>query len=189
MRKTWQPEAVEYVTSVVQQKFWIPGLKNAMRSMKRDCVQCKKLARAMDPRTSDIPVSRLKGMAYPVRKLGLDYFGPFQVKYFRKSVRKWIFLFICFSSKIVPLEILSTLDTQSCLDAVHKFAARRRCPKTILSNNHTFFVGSARRFRELFTALSGNQLEENATKFGFNLTFSPRGALHFGVVFERLVRS
>ena len=36
-------EGVEYVRSVVQQKFWNLGLRNALRSIKSQCVFCPKL--------------------------------------------------------------------------------------------------------------------------------------------------
>ena len=65
MLKTWHHEGVEHLRSVVKQKFPIRGLKNAMRSVKCDCVQRKKLTRIMDPQMSHLQASRLEGMIYP----------------------------------------------------------------------------------------------------------------------------
>ena len=62
MHKTWHHEGVEFLRSVVLQKFWILGLRNALRSVKHDCVQCKKLTRTMNPQMSDLPARKLEGM-------------------------------------------------------------------------------------------------------------------------------
>ena len=145
MHKRWHHEGVEYVRSMVQQNFWILGLRNALRSVMHNCVQCRKMTKTMKPQMSDLPASRVEGMVYSFSNYGMDYFGPFQVKHFRKVVKKWICLFTCFSTR-VHLESVSTLDTQSCLDAIHRFVAKRGYPKTILSDNGTHFVGAARDF-------------------------------------------
>ena len=128
-------------------------------------------------------------MVYTSSNCGKVYFGPSQVKHFRKTVKKWICLFTCFSTRVVHLKIVSSLDTQSCLDTLHRFVARQGCPKTILSGNGTKFVGAAREFCELFSALNGNSLEKNSSKLGRKWTFNTPDAPHSGGVRERLVRS
>ena len=61
--------------------------------------------------------------------------------------------------------------------------------KNFLSVKDTNFVAVSRESRELFSALNGTQLEEDAVKTGINWTFNPPGVPHFGRVSERLVRS
>ena len=55
---------------------------------------------------------------------------------------------------------------------------------SILSDNGTNFVGAARDLRELYSAFNGTQLEEDAVKFGINLTFNILGVPHFVGVWE-----
>ena len=97
-------------------------------------------------------------------------------------------LFSCFTTRAIHPEVVSSVDTQNCLDAIHRFVARQGCPKAILSNIGIKFVGGAREFRELFSALNGTQLERDAARLGINCTSNPSGAPDFGVC-ERLVRS
>ena len=78
--KTWLQEGGEYSRSVLQQKIWIPGLRNVLRSVKHDCFQCKKVAGAMNPQISDLPASRFEGMVYPFSDCGVHFFGPFHSK-------------------------------------------------------------------------------------------------------------
>ena len=126
MHKTWHQEGVEGLRSVVQKQFWILGLRNALRSVKHDCVQYKKLARTLNSRISDLAAT------CPFSICRVDYFGPYQVKHFRKRVKKWICLFTCFNIRAICLESVSSLNTQSCLDAVQRFVPRQGCQKTIL---------------------------------------------------------
>ena len=136
---------------------------------------------------SDLPASILEGMAYPFSIFRGDYFGPFHVKNFWKRLRKWICLFACFSSRAVHLENVPTLDTQSCLDAVHRFVTGRGYPETLLSDNGTNFVGAPRAIRELLAALNETQLEEHSAKLGIKWKFQPPGARPSGGIWEHLV--
>ena len=74
-------EGVEYVRSVIRQKFWIIGLRNALRSIKSSCVFCRKLpAQNKTPLMADLPPERLDYQSYPFTNVGVGYFGPFEVK-------------------------------------------------------------------------------------------------------------
>ena len=189
MHKTWHHEGDEYKRSEVQQKFWILGLRNALRSVKHDYVHCKNLTRAMNNQMSNLPASRLDGTIYLFRICGVDKLGPFQVKHFQKTVRKLICLFTCFSTRVIHFKFVSSLDTPSFLDATHRFLARRGCSKIILSDKGTNLVEAARGFRQLFSGLHGTQLEEDTVKLGINCTFNPSRAPQFAGVWENLARS
>ena len=94
-------------------------------------------------------------------------------------MKKWICLFTYFSTRAVHLEIVSTLHPQCCLDAIDRFVARQGCLKIILSDNCNNFLGAAEKLREMFVALNGTQLEEDAAELGINWIFNPPGATHF----------
>ena len=111
------------------------------------------------------------------------------MKHFRNTSKKWICLFTFFNTKAVHLEFVSSLDTHCCLDAIFRLVPRRGCPKTNLSDDDTNFVGAVREFGELFSALSGTQLEEDAAELGTNWTFNPLGVPHIGGVRQRLLKS
>ena len=68
-------EGVEYVRSVLQQKFWFLGLRNALRSVKSNCVYCRKLrAQIKSPLMANLPVERLDYQSYAFTHFGIDYF-------------------------------------------------------------------------------------------------------------------
>ena len=81
-------ERTEFVRSIIQQKHWVPVLRNALRSTKAHCVRCRKLTvQPMHPQKADLPKERLEIDVSPFRNTGMDYFGPFEVSMFRKTVK------------------------------------------------------------------------------------------------------
>ena len=117
------------------------------------------------------------------------YFGPFKVKIFRRTVKKWVCLFTCLSVRAVHLDLADSLDTTSCLDAVHRFIARRGQPKTNISDNGTNFVGAARKFKDCFAELQTDEITVKWSESGIKWSFNPPAAPHFGGVWDKLVRS
>ena len=125
----------------------------------------------------------------PFTNTGVDYFGPFKIKIFRRTVKKWVCLFTCLSVRAVHLKLVDILDTASYLDAVHRFIARRGQPKTFISDNGTNFVGAARELMECFVELQREEITIKFSELGLKMSFNPPAVPHFGGVWERLLRS
>ena len=80
-----QHEGTEYVRNIVQQKMWILGIRNALRSIKNKCVNCRKgRAQTIAPVMADLPEERLDASA-AFTIVGVDCFGPFIVKIGRRN--------------------------------------------------------------------------------------------------------
>ena len=110
------------------------------------------------PMMSDLPVVRIEDNVTPFTNTGVDYFGPFSIKIFRRTVKRWSCLFTCLSVRAVHMEILQSMDTQSSLDAVHWFIARRGKPKTVISDNRTNFVDAANELKAAFKNLNHSKM-------------------------------
>ena len=117
--KVFHHEGVEYIRNEVQKKFWIIGLRNALRSVKHFCVKNRLFASIKAPQMSVLPVDRVMNNVRPFTNTGVDYFGPFKVKMFRRTVKKWLCLYTCLNVQAVDLELVDILYTASCFDAVH----------------------------------------------------------------------
>ena len=87
------------------------------------------------------------------------------------------------------MEIFQLLDTQSCLDAVQRFIARRGKPKTIISDNRTNFVGAASELKAAFKELNHCEMQRNLAQNGIQWTFSPPAAPHIVGAWELSVKS
>ena len=183
-------EGVQYVRSVIQQNFWILGLRNALRSIKSQFVFCHKLR----PQTevhfmADLPTERLDYQSYPFMSVGVDFFGPFEVKLLRRTMKRWCCLFTCLTTRAIHIEVVGSLDTDSCLVAINLFIAGTGKPATIISDNGTNFVGWSRELKESINSWNKDQITSYLAQENIVWKFNPPGAPHFRDVWERLVRS
>ena len=146
--KDKQHEGTEHVRNIVQQKMWILGIRNALASIKNKCFTCRKgRAQTITPVMGDLPEERLDAStAFTIVEVG--NFGTFIVKIGQKNEKRWCCLFTCLTMRAVHIEVVPKLDTNSCLNAIMRFIARRRKSSTIISDNGTNFVGAEREFAE-----------------------------------------
>ena len=72
----------------------------------------------------------------------VDYIGPLSVTVRRLSEKRWGLLFTCLTTRAVHLEFVPSLDTNSCVMGILRFAARCGTPSVIWPDNGTNSVGS-----------------------------------------------
>lgn len=136
----------ETVVNEVRQQFHIQQLRAVVKKVAQGCQWCKiRKAKPHIPRMAPLPVARLAAFTRPFTYVGLDFFGPLQVKVGRSSVKRWIALFTCLTIRTVHLEIAFNMSTESCILCVRRFVCRRGSPTEIYSDNGTNFVGPPRR--------------------------------------------
>ena len=73
---------------------------------------------------ADLPEERLDAST-AFTNVGVDCFGPSIVKVGRRNEKRWCCLFTCLTMKAVHVEVAPQLDTDSCLNAIMRFIARR----------------------------------------------------------------
>ncbi len=74
---------------------------------------------------ADLPQDRVTPDKPPFTYVGVDCFGPFEVKWERSVVKRYGVIFTCFNIRAVHLEIAASLDTDSFIHALRRFIARR----------------------------------------------------------------
>ncbi|VIO95800.1 Uncharacterized protein BM_BM17627 [Brugia malayi] len=97
-----------------------------------------------------LPETRVK-RSRTFEQVGLDYMGPLSVKSITGLVKRWIALFMSFTTRAVHLEMAGNLSAENFLHVLRRFIARREYPKLILSDN-------ANQFQLIFKTI----MEENA---------------------------
>ena len=183
-------EGTEYVRNMLQQEYWIIGLKNALRKIKSNCIKYRhRNANPIHPPMADIPRERLDEHVFPFAHTGADYFEPFEVKFLRRTLKRWCCLFTCLTIRAVHIEVAQSLKTESCLAAVTRFIARRGYPSTIISNKGTNFVVEAKEVKILMDKWDKAKIESDLAQKRIVWKFNTPGAPHFGGVWERLVQS
>ncbi|XP_061191695.1 uncharacterized protein LOC133199905 [Saccostrea echinata] len=174
--------------AVIREKFWIPGISSVLKSLISKCVICRRYqSPPMHQKMANLPSERLETDDPPFTRVGMDYFGPFELKRGRSMVKRYGVIFTCLNTRAVHLEVSFSLDTDSCIDAICRFIARRGKPKFIRSDNGTNLVGAEKELREAIKTWNVNQIHSHLLQSGIDWMFNP--ASHFGGVWERLIRS
>lgn len=91
-----------HMLSELRQKFWITSANMAIRKICGRCVTCRHLhGKAGKQLMADLPLQlRVLPDDPPFTRVGVDYFGPFEVKRGRSIVKRYGVLFTCMETKI-----------------------------------------------------------------------------------------
>ena len=126
-------------------------------------------------------------ISHPFQNNGIDYVGPFEVKFQKTPLKYWSSLFTCLTTRAVHIEEIERSDTHACMIALSRFMSRRGRPQTVIRDYGTNFVGTARDFRETNHQGNPNLIYEALAHIRVVWKFNPPGAPYFGSVGERLV--
>ena len=103
--------------SFMNQRFHIMGVRKTVRFVTRQCITCKRHSIKPQDHLLGQQPPECVSLAAPFEKSGVDYAGPFQIKYghVRKPtiVKTYICLFVCLTVKAVHLELVSDLTTEA----------------------------------------------------------------------------
>ncbi|GFV84026.1 integrase catalytic domain-containing protein [Trichonephila clavipes] len=122
----------------LREKFWIPKGRRVVRAILRQCIKCKRLtASKVNPDPAPLPPDRIHRVA-AFQITGADLVGPLSLCGGSKA---WIVLFTCAVYRAVHLELVSSLSTESFMQALRRFWARRERGSTLYTDNGTNFVG------------------------------------------------
>jgi hypothetical protein len=178
--------------NIIRENFWIPTLKQIIKQLYRKCIKCIRFkAQTMSQVMADLSPERVN--CSPIfSHIGVGLAGPIEIKASRirnsTTIKHCIALFICLATKIVHLELLTGLSTQSFLEGFTRFVARRGMTETILSDNGTNFVGANRMLKETWDEIKGDCQAKLALK-GINWKFIPSLTPSFGGIWEANIKS
>lgn len=179
------------VLTRLRRKYWMPRGSVLIRSVISKCLFCRRYrARLCTQKMADLPDSRLKGEEPPFHYTGIDFFGPFLVTRgrSRSQEKRYGVLFTCFAIRAIHLEVAHSLDTNSCINAIRRFLARRGPVKRFRSDNGTNLVGARRELKEEIDNWNQSKIKSFLAQEGIQWDFNPPTGSHHGGVWERLIR-
>ena len=180
----------EYVISLAREKFWIVNASSVVRKVLSKCFSCRRRQGPFcEQKMADLPVDRVTPGQPPFTSVGIDCFGPLQVRRGRSLVKRYGVIFTCLSIRAVHIEVAHSLETDSFLMALRRFIARRGQVKEIRSDNGTNFTGGERELRESINAWNHNKIHEALLQKGIKWNFNPPYGSHYGGVWERCIRT
>lgn len=178
-----------HMLSTLRRQYWIPHANSAARKIIRDCIVCQRQRQKPgEQKMSDLPIDRISADLPPFTYVGVDYFGPIEVKRGRSLVKRYGVLFTCLTCRAVHLEVAHSLDTGSCINAIRRFICRRGQVKEIRSDNGTNFVSSNRELKQAMLELNQSKIQKGLAQDGIKWTFNPPYGAHHGGAWERLVQ-
>lgn len=115
----------------------------------------------------------------------------------RSTVKVYGCIFICFNSRAVHIEDVSSLETDMFIQALRQFISVHGCPKEIWSDNGTVFTGADKELRHSVQDLNKERTKRElhsceAEWYRCVLSkwrFQPPAASHMPGIWERLIRS
>ena len=180
----------EYVLSLIRKSYWIIKGRVAVRRVVNRCFTCR---RGQAPpgvqKMADLPADRVTPNKPPFSFVGVDCFGPFWVKRARSQVKRYGVLFTCLATRAIHLEVAQSMDTDSFVNSMRRFIARRGIPEVMRSDNGSNFVGGNKELREAISDWNESQIHEFLLQRNIKWLFNPPSGSHFGGVWERCIRT
>ncbi|GBN52834.1 hypothetical protein AVEN_40769-1 [Araneus ventricosus] len=141
----------------------------------------KLTAGKVNPDPAPLPPDRIHRVA-AFQITGADLAGPLSL---HGGSKAWIVLFTCAVYRAVHLELVSSLSTESFMQTLRRFWARRGRGSTLYTDNGTNFVGAANALK----SLDWDFIQAECSLMKIKWLFSPPSAPWYGGFWERMVRS
>lgn len=136
---------------------------------------------------ASLPEDRLIPDKPPFTYVGIDYFGPLEVKQGRSRVKRYGYLFTCLTTRAVHVEIAQSLDTDSMINALRRFISVRGYPEQIRSDRGSNFTKADKELKEALEAWNEHKINNFCGQRKIEL-ISP-SASNVGGAWERMIRS
>jgi hypothetical protein len=174
--------------------YWIIRGNSVVRSVIYKCVKCRALrGKVGEQKMADLPQDRVTPSP-PFTYCAVDLFGPFIIREGRKELKRYGCLFTCLACRAIHIETTNSLDTDSFINALRRFIARRGDIRELRSDQGTNFAGADAELRRALDEMNQEDIKKYLLKNGADYKYfiwkrNPPFASHMGGVWERQVRS
>ena len=132
-----------------------------MKKALRECFDCRqRQAPTGEQKMADLPEDRVTPDKPPFTFVGVDCFGPFLVRHGRSMVKRYGVLFTCMTIRAIYIEVVHSMDTDSYINAMRRFIARRGNPEEMRLDNGSNFVGSEKKLRVAIAEWNQQKIHE-----------------------------
>ena len=130
---------------------------------------------------AQLPLDRIEAPEAAFTNVGLDGFGPFNVRIKRSEVKRYGLIFVCLASRAIHLEVCNELTTSSFMNGLRCFIAHRGPLRLIRSDCGSNYLGA---MKELDTFYVRSELQRKNIDWVLN----PPAASNFGGCWEAMIR-
>jgi len=141
----------------LRERYWIPRIRNLMKTVIHQGLTCYTFkAQATQQQMGELPLTQVQS-SRPFLTTGVDYAGPISLRLgppLSKTITKgYIAIYVCFVTKAVHIEVVTSLSIEVFLAALRRFIARRGKIRTICSDNGNNFQGAANELHAIYKML------------------------------------
>lgn len=139
----------------------------------------------LQPILGNLPTDRVTP-SRPFQRTGVDCAGSIRLRAARghrqRAYKAYIAIFICFSMKVVHIEVVLNYTTDAFLAAFCRFTARCGLCEKIYLDCGTNFIGANRELKAFFqiSSAEGRRIADAVANKGVQRCFNPPSASHFG---------
>lgn len=182
------------IVATLKQRYWPIAIAVTARQVVRKCNDCFRVNPKMaEQLMAPLPSDRLNPV-HPFYITGVDFAGPFTYKTSKlrnaKVDKAYIALFVCFHTKAVHIEVLSSLTTEDFLMCLDRFISHCGKPRKIWSDNGGSFQGANNELKRIHDFLTKNRKEfkNYFEKQEIQWKFIPPRSPNFGGLWEANVK-
>ncbi|XP_047039720.1 uncharacterized protein LOC124644424 [Helicoverpa zea] len=182
----------QLLLATIRESWWPLRGRDLAKQTVHKCIICtRQKGKALSVKMGNLPFERLEP-GYPFLRCGVDYAGPMFILNRKgrgsKLEKCYVCLFICFTTRAIHLELVTSLTSEAYLLALKRFLCRRGKPAYIFSDNGKTFVGALKEFSD-FLNHSENDILNFAANENIKFSFIPPYSPHFGGLWEAGVKS
>ncbi|PFX18770.1 hypothetical protein AWC38_SpisGene16834 [Stylophora pistillata] len=145
-------------------------------------------ARTGEQFIAKLPEDRITPHKPPFTCVGVDFFGPIEVKWGRSRVKRYGCIFTCLSVCAIHIKVANTLNTDSMINALRRFICLRGCPE-IRRNCETNLTKADKELKEAITEWNQPKINGFCPQRGIQWIFNPPRASHMRGAWDRMIRS
>ena len=176
---------VQQTLNSVRARFWIPKLGSVIPQIIKSCENCKIYfsQRYHVPASPPLPEFRVSDVD-PFTYVGVDMTGHFYVKVGTETVKRFVILFTCCSSRAISVEIAEDASAEAFARCFLRHVSRRGSPKLLLSDNGTNLVHFS---KDLLSISDQSFTKDLLIKESVEWQFIPVRAAFMGGMWERMI--
>ena len=131
---------VQAAMCAIRERFWIPKLRSAVKSIIYICNLCKRYPKGplKRPATGNFPRFRSE-LGEPFQATGIDFVGPLIYKDHDQEMKGYIVILTCATTRAVHLKLSGSMLTEELKYTLKEFIARRGTSRAIISDNAKTF--------------------------------------------------
>ena len=144
----------------LRSKYRIINANTMVKHFISKCMTCRLLRGVISEQKIANRSKERLSPAPPFTYCSVDYFGPFFfIKERRKELKRYGELFTCLSSRTVYIETANSLETDSFLNVLRRFVARRASVREIRSDQDTNLVAAAKELRRALEKMDSGSIQ------------------------------